>query len=115
MPTYEYVCSKCEHRFDIIQAITEKSLTVCPKEKCSLKRWGKGKVKRAIGTGAGIIFKGSGFYITDYRSEGYKQAAKKDSDSAKPAAPAASDSKPASKTESKSAKPAPAKQSSSAK
>jgi predicted nucleic acid-binding Zn ribbon protein len=54
-------------------------LTVCPQDLCGRKRWGKGKVKRAIGAGAGLIFKGSGFYITDYRSEGYKQAAKKDS------------------------------------
>ena len=44
-----------------------------------MKRWGKGKVRRLLGTGAGLIFKGSGFYITDYRSEGYKQAAKKES------------------------------------
>ena len=44
-----------------------------------MKKWGKGKVKRAIGAGAGLIFKGSGFYITDYRSENYKQAAKKES------------------------------------
>ena len=44
-----------------------------------MKKWGKGKVRRAIGAGAGLIFKGSGFYITDYRSEGYKQAAKKES------------------------------------
>ena len=53
-----------------------------------MKKWGKGKVKRSIGTGAGIIFKGSGFYITDYRSEGYKAAAKKDSTAASPTAPA---------------------------
>ena len=110
MPTYEYVCSKCEHRFDVIQAITGKSLTVCPKEKCGLKRWGKGKVKRAIGTGAGIIFKGSGFYVTDYRSEGYKEAAKKDSAAATPAAggegksTSKTESKPAAKSESKSPK-----------
>jgi len=99
MPTYEYVCSKCEHQFDIFQPITERPLTVCPKEKCSLKRWGKGNVKRAIGTGAGIIFKGSGFYTTDYRSEGYKQAAKKESASA--ASAASGDSKPPAKSEAK--------------
>src|ERR1044071_5657211 len=79
MPTYEYVCSKCEHRFDVFQAITEKPLTVCPKDKCGMKRWGKGKIKRGIVTGAGILFKGSGFYTTDYRSESYKAAAKKES------------------------------------
>src|SRR5712664_2852920 len=79
MPTYEYTCSKCEHQFDVFQAITEKPLTLCPKDKCARKPWGKGKIKRGIGTGAGIIFKGSGFYTTDYRSESYKAAAKKES------------------------------------
>src|ERR1044072_641996 len=83
MPTYEYLCSKCEQTFDVFQPITDKPLAVCPRDKCGLKPWGKGKVKRAIGTGAGILFKGSGFYITDYRSDSYKEAAKKD------AAPAA--------------------------
>ena len=51
----------------------------CPKELCQMKKWGKGKVKRLLGAGAGLIFKGSGFYITDYRSEGYKSSAKSDS------------------------------------
>src|SRR5213592_1384920 len=110
MPTYEYICSKCEHQFDIFQSITEQPLTVCPKEKCNLKRWGKGRVKRAIGTGAGILFKGSGFYTTDYRSEGYKEAAKKEST---PAAPSTSgDAKPAEKAE---PKPAPKSESKAAK
>ena len=79
MPTYEYICEKCDHHFDLSQSIKDESLKVCPREKCGLKKWGKGKVRRAIGAGAGLIFKGSGFYITDYRSEGYKQAAKKES------------------------------------
>jgi predicted nucleic acid-binding Zn ribbon protein len=57
-------------------------LKVCPEDLCNRKRWGKGKVKRTIGAGAGLIFKGSGFYITDYRSEGYKQPAKKETTSA---------------------------------
>ncbi len=93
MPTYEYVCAKCDHQFDIFQPITDKALTVCPKEKCGMNRWGKGKVKRAVSAGAGLIFKGSGFYITDYRSESYKEGAKKD---ASPATPTSgSDSKPA--------------------
>src|SRR6266436_5838266 len=101
MPTYEYVCSKCKHRFDVFQAITEKPLTVCPKDKCGMKRWGKGKIKRGIVTGAGILFKGSGFYATDYRSESYKEAAKKEST---PAVPSTSgDAKPADKAESKTA------------
>ncbi len=55
--------------------------TVCPKELCRQKKWGRGKVKRLLGTGAGLIFKGSGFYITDYRSNSYKEAAKKEGSS----------------------------------
>lgn len=86
MPTYEYVCSKCGHQFEKVQPITDQPLTICPEELCGQKRWGKGRVKRAIGGGAGLIFKGSGFYITDYRSEKYKEAAKKESAAAKPAA-----------------------------
>jgi len=93
MPTYVYVCEKCGHQFDKFQSISAKPLSTCPKDLCPEKRWGKGKVKRAITGGAGLIFKGSGFYITDYRSEKYKEAAKKDSTS--------SSSKP-SGTESKS-------------
>ncbi len=82
MPTYEYVCEKCEHQFEKVQPITAKTLTVCPKDQCPRKPWGKGKVKRMLSTGGGLIFKGSGFYTTDYRSEGYKAAAKKDAASA---------------------------------
>ena len=78
MPTYEYVCAKCEHHFELVQRMTDKPLKVCPKELCHLKRWGKGKVKRALGAGANLIFKGSGFYATDYRSENYKAGAKKE-------------------------------------
>lgn len=115
MPTYEYVCAKCGHEFEQVQPIAAKALTKCPEDLCAQKKWGRGAVKRKIGLGGGLLFKGSGFYITDYRSEGYKQGAKKDSDSAKPAAPAASESKPASKPETKTAKPAPARKSSSAK
>ena len=79
MPTYEYLCSKCGQTFDLFQSIKEKPIKVCPKDRCQQKSWGKGKVKRAIGAGAGLIFKGTGFYITDYRSEQYKAAAKKES------------------------------------
>ena len=79
MPTYEYVCAKCKHHFEKFQRMTEKPLTVCPKDLCPRKVWGKGKVKHAVTAGAGLIFKGSGFYITDYRSEGYKADAKTDS------------------------------------
>jgi len=106
MPTYEYACDKCGHQFEFFQSMKDKPLTVCPKEKCKLKKWGKGRVKKMMGAGAGLIFKGSGFYITDYRSEGYKQAAKKDIESSRPASTSSSDSKPAAKSESKPAKPA---------
>lgn len=81
MPTYEYECAKCRKNFDIFQSMKDESLKVCPKEHCQMKKWGKGKVSRLLGGGAGLIFKGSGFYITDYRSEGYKSAAKNDSGS----------------------------------
>jgi putative FmdB family regulatory protein len=107
MPTYVYNCEKCGHQFEQFQSISADPLTVCPKEACRQKRWGKGKVKRAISGGAGLIFKGSGFYITDYRSDKYKEAAKKDS------APAAA---PPSKSSGNSeTKPAPAKPESHAK
>lgn len=106
MPTYEYVCAKCGHEFEKFQSIASEPLTNCLKEVCAQKKWGRGKVKRKLSAGAGLIFKGSGFYITDYRSEGYKQAAKKDSESSKPAASAESKSSSAtpSKSESKPAK-----------
>jgi putative FmdB family regulatory protein len=76
MPTYEYQCEKCKKSFEFFQSMKDAALTTCPKEACKMKTWGKGKVKRQLGTGAGLLFKGSGFYITDYRSEGYKSAAK---------------------------------------
>jgi putative FmdB family regulatory protein len=81
MPTYEYECSKCKKNFDAFQSMKDAAYATCPKEKCRMKTWGRGKVKRLLGAGAGLIFKGSGFYITDYRSEGYKSAAKSDSSS----------------------------------
>jgi putative FmdB family regulatory protein len=92
MPTYAYACAKCGHEFELFQSMKDDALSTCPKDKCGQKRWGKGKVKRLLGGGAGLIFKGSGFYITDYRSENYKQAAKKDVNT-----PAAAESKPAEK------------------
>lgn len=106
MPTYEYVCSKCEQEFEATQSMSEKALTKCALRVGRAKKKCGGRVQRKIGAGAGLIFKGSGFYITDYRSEGYKQAAKKDSDAAKPASPAASPDKPAAKSETKPAKAA---------
>ena len=94
MPTYAYACAKCGHEFELFQSMKDAALATCPKDVCGQKRWGKGKVKRQLGTGAGLIFKGSGFYITDYRSEGYKQAAKNDSGAASSAS-ATSEKKPA--------------------
>jgi putative FmdB family regulatory protein len=88
MPTYQYICQKCGSEFEQFQPISAKALEVCPKELCPQKTWGKGRVKRAITGGAGLIFKGSGFYTTDYRSDKYKEAAKKDS-----APPVSSDGK----------------------
>ena len=79
MPTYEYICEKCGHEFEAFQPISAKPLRICPEASCARKKWERGRVKRKIGAGAGLLFKGSGFYTTDYRSEGYKQAAKKDS------------------------------------
>jgi putative FmdB family regulatory protein len=96
MPTYEYVCEKCGHQFEQFQSIADKPLKACPEAVCPRKTWGKGKVRRAISGGAGLLFKGSGFYITDYRSEGYKAAAKKESSAV---GSSGGDSKPASKSE----------------
>ena len=94
MPTYEYSCQKCGKAFEAVQSMRDEPYRECPKELCRQEKWGHGKVKRLIGTGAGLIFKGSGFYITDYRSNSYKEGAKKDA----PAAPA---EKTAGATESK--------------
>jgi len=71
MPTYDYVCENCGYEFEQFQTITARPLRKCP-------RCGKVGVKRLIGVGAGIIFRGSGFYETDYRSESYKKAAEKE-------------------------------------
>jgi putative FmdB family regulatory protein len=71
MPTYEYRCEACRHEFEHFQSIKSPRLKVCPK--C-----GKKKLNRLIGTGGGVIFKGSGFYATDYRSASYKSAAAAD-------------------------------------
>lgn len=71
MPTYDYKCDECEHEWELFQRITAKPIRKCPE--C-----GKLKARRVIGPGAGIIFKGSGFYETDYRSESYKKGAAAD-------------------------------------
>src|SRR5438034_10193156 len=78
MPTYEYSCQKCGQTFEAFQSMRDESYRECPKELCRLPKWGHGKVKRLLGTGAGLIFKGSGFYTTDYRSNAYREAAKKE-------------------------------------
>jgi putative FmdB family regulatory protein len=98
MPTYEYECQKCGHQFEVFQSISAKPLKQCPEDLCGQKKWGKGSVKRAIGAGAGLLFKGSGFYITDYRSDSYHKAAKaeKSGHTTKSETP-----KPAAKSESK--------------
>ena len=103
MPTYDYHCTACDHAFEEFQSMTAPLLKKCPK--C-----GKNKLERLIGTGAALMFKGSGFYITDYRSDSYKKSAEAD----KPASESKSESKsetkseskPASTSESKPAKPA---------
>lgn len=89
MPTYDYICKACDHAFEEFQSMSAKPLKKCPE--C-----GKLKLERLIGTGAGVIFKGSGFYETDYRSDSYKKEAKADSDGGK------SESKSESKSEGKS-------------
>ena len=89
MPNYDYECEKCGKRFEVFQSMNDAKLTDCPEDACG------GKVKRLLGTGGGIIFKGSGFYQTDYRSNSYKEGAKADSKPAKSDAPAAAPSTPA--------------------
>lgn len=95
MPTYDYRCNGCGHAFEHFQAISDKLLRKCPE--C-----GKPKLERLIGAGAGFLFKGAGFYITDYRSNSYQEGAKKESGApATPAAgdPAATPAKPAATVE----------------
>lgn len=101
MPTYEYACERCGHEFEEFQSITAKPLKKCPQ--CGALR-----LRRLIGTGGGVIFKGSGFYQTDYRSESYKKAAEAEK-STKSGSASDGDSK---KTGDKSEKPATGKGSS---
>lgn len=75
MPTYTYICEQCHQELDVWQKISEEPLQVCP-------RCEQPALRRKIGGGAGLIFKGSGFYITDYRSENYKQKAQTESNTA---------------------------------
>ena len=103
MPTYDYVCDSCKHEFEEFQSITAKTLRKCP----ACKRL---KLRRLIGAGAGILFKGSGFYQTDYRSESYKKGAEAEK---KARTPDSDKKKDAKKTSDKPAK-ADAKKSKSA-
>jgi len=109
MPTYDYRCGACGHTFEHFQAISDPLLKKCPE--CR-----KPKLERLIGAGAGFLFKGAGFYITDYRSSSYQEGAKKESGAGKPEKTAgASGEKGASKssdgaaTTSGDKSPAPAK------
>ena len=96
MPTYDYVCDACEYEFELFQGINDPLKKKCPE--C-----GKPKLRRLFGTGAAVVFKGSGFYETDYRSDSYKKAAEKDKKSSEPkSADSKSESKSDSKTEGKS-------------
>jgi putative FmdB family regulatory protein len=90
MPTYDYECQACNHTLEVFQGINEPVQTKCP-------ACGKKKLQRQFGTGAAIVFKGSGFYQTDYRSESYKKAAKSDQSSgeSKSSESKSSESKPA--------------------
>ena len=78
MPNYDYKCDKCDEIFEVFQSMNDPKLTDCPQENCD------GKVKRLLGTGGAVIFKGSGFYQTDYRSESYKAGEKKDKEASTP-------------------------------
>jgi len=85
MPTYDYECDACGHKFEQFQSIKDDPLTKCPECK-------KKKLRRLFGTGAAIVFKGSGFYQTDYRSEGYKKSAAADKPSGESSTASKSDS-----------------------
>jgi putative FmdB family regulatory protein len=88
MPNYDYECKKCGNRFEVFQSMNDAKLTACRDADCG------GELKRLLGTGGGIIFKGSGFYQTDYRSSSYQAAAKAENSPAKSETPK-SDSAPA--------------------
>ena len=94
MPTYDYLCENCGYEFEQFQSIKARPLRKCPVCK-------KNSLKRLIGAGSGLIFKGSGFYETDYRSENYKKQAKQSEETAAETKPQAKGSKPSEKTKKK--------------
>ena len=106
MPTYEYSCAQCGKTIEVFQSIKALHLKTCPEDACAKKKWGKGKVKRLLGTGAGIIFKGGGFYETDYRSESYKSGEKQAADAVKKATEKKTESKSKDGKKTESKKPA---------
>jgi len=97
MPTYDYLCQQCGHEFELFQSITASPSRKCP-------QCGKHGLKRLIGKGAGIIFKGSGFYETDYRSENYRTGAANDKSSAEKKPDKKTDTKAETKSKSKEVK-----------
>ena len=97
MPTYDYLCDACEHTFELFQSISEPKKRKCPE--C-----GKLKIRRLFGTGAAIVFKGSGFYQTDYRSDSYKKGAEAEKKASEKKDSNSSDKKSSSSSESSSAK-----------
>ncbi len=99
MPTYDYQCDSCGHAFELFQSMSAPVKRKCPECK-------KPKLKRLIGTGSGVIFKGSGFYETDYRSDSYKKAQKEDSSSKTSDKKKSDESKPKKENGSSSKKPA---------
>lgn len=103
MPNYDYECKTCGHQFEVFQRMTDAKLVDCPQDDC------EGQIRRLLGTGAGLIFKGSGFYETDYRSKSYQDGHKQDKKSAKPADSGAAKSKDGggkAKSEGKTSSPA---------
>ncbi len=109
MPTYDYECDACSHTFEQFQGINDALLTKCP-------QCGKKKLRRLFGSGAAIVFKGSGFYQTDYRSESYKKAASADKKAGGDSKPAETKSSDVKASEPKAAEPAkPAKSESKSK
>lgn len=104
MPTYDYECDACQHKFEIFQNMSDELLTKCPKCK-------KKKLRRLFGAGAAIMFKGSGFYQTDYRSESYKKSAAAEKTSSEPAAASADSKSSDTKSESKPVEAKPAAES----